>query len=182
LMVVVAVIGIILAVAVPNFIAYRRSACDNTAQADLSMLRGAIEKLGTDLNILGCVSTLAGLTWSQSLLNSLAGPYYGWGGTNKKCGVQIILSCATTSGNVTSVIAGVTCDPPSVEAFSQWSLGGSEPGGPGTRFIYSVPRSAGQDLGIGTGAPVAGAFSVPYNYANSGSIVPQDCANFGGKY
>jgi prepilin-type N-terminal cleavage/methylation domain-containing protein len=182
LMVVVAIIGIILAIAIPNFIAYRRSACDTTAQADISKIQSAVEKLGTDLNILGCVSTLANLTWSQTLLQSLAGPYYGWGGTSKKCGVQMILSCHTTSGNTSTVAAGDTCSGTAVPAFSAWALGGSEPGGAGTRFIYSVPRSGGQDLGTGTGNPLAGGYSVTYAPSATTSIVPQDCNGFGGKY
>ena len=49
LMVVVAIIGIILAVAIPYYVSYKRAACDRTADADVSRLNVAVERFSNEL-------------------------------------------------------------------------------------------------------------------------------------
>ena len=49
LMVVVAIIGIILAIAIPYYVTYKRAACDRTADADVARLNVAVERFANEL-------------------------------------------------------------------------------------------------------------------------------------
>jgi prepilin-type N-terminal cleavage/methylation domain-containing protein len=86
LMVVVAVVGIIVGVAVPYYISYKRTACDRAAQRDISGLAAAIERFRVELTDTNCrfdeLSENLQLGW-------LVGPYYGWTGTSTKCQVMV---------------------------------------------------------------------------------------------
>jgi hypothetical protein len=114
-MVVVAIIGIILAIAVPYYVAYKRTACDRSASGDISRLGACIERLGNELVDLNCSS----LDIMASSLNIewLLGPYYGWGGSTRKC--NVLVSVDTASALITSC-----------------SLKGSRPAGPQSRYMY----------------------------------------------
>jgi len=109
LMVVVTVIAIILAVAVPFYISYKRTSCDRAAQSDLAALQSAVYKYVTDpANI------------NRELprnIQDVAGDYYGWGGTNRKCGVKVYFH--PTSQSICAVASR-----------------GSRPTGPESRYRY----------------------------------------------
>ena len=89
LMVVVAIIGIILAVAIPYYVSYKRAACDRTADADVSRLNVAVERFANELVDLNGPFDDANQLAFIAQLPWVLGNYYGWGGTTAKCGVQI---------------------------------------------------------------------------------------------
>ncbi len=109
LMVVVAIIGIILAVAVPYYIQYKKGACDTQAGSDLQNLITAINKLDSELEECNILNINAGTNasgWARAEIYSLAG-YYGWGGNSQKCDVQFSVNTgdvtATAGGTITMV-------------------------------------------------------------------------------
>jgi type IV pilus assembly protein PilA len=131
LMVVVAIIGIILAIAVPYYLAYKKSACDTNAQGDIAKLGASLERLGDELVHLNCSSALEEVTWDTTKLASLAGPYYGWGGTSAKCDVRMTVIGA----------------PGGEYVFAACPMNGSAPTGTASgRFMFRVPVSGGADL------------------------------------
>jgi type IV pilus assembly protein PilA len=170
LMVVVAIIGIILAIAVPYYMAYKRSACDTTAAADISKLGATIERLGDELIHLNCLSTLEDVTWTQTLLQSLAGPYYGWGGTSVKCRVRIRTRiCQNPDGSDMTL-----------NCFQGCPLNGSEPT-LGQRFFFQVPVSGGADLAAITQDGCATSlWTAPFQPTNNTSMVAPNCSPIGG--
>jgi len=132
LMVVVAIIGIILAIAIPYYVSYKRTACDRAATGDISKLGASIERFGNELVDLNCpdmvnLITSINIAW-------FVGPYYGWGGTNRKCNVLV-----TTVQNNQEVTA---C-----------AGNGSHPTATGTdRYIYRIGMVGGTDMPAQTGA------------------------------
>jgi len=48
LMVVIAIVGVILAVAVPYYVSYKRTACDRAVSGDLSKLGASLERFGNE--------------------------------------------------------------------------------------------------------------------------------------
>ncbi len=71
LMVVVAIIGIILAIAIPYYISYKRTSCDRSADADIRKLSAAVERLGNelvDLNLKFDSDTTAQQIYTDNLL------------------------------------------------------------------------------------------------------------------
>jgi len=139
LMVVVAIIGIILAIAVPYYTAYKRSTCDRSAQADISKLGASIERLGSevvDLNF-NLENVIEPATMGFDF-KYLKGSYYGWGGTNAKCEVAVAF-IAPVSG---SASAAQAC---------AWK--GSLPTTTAAdRYIYTVSLMGGVDVKATVGA------------------------------
>jgi prepilin-type N-terminal cleavage/methylation domain-containing protein len=125
LMVVVAIIGIILAIAIPYFIAYKRTSCDRAASADITKLGACLERFGNELVDLNCPEYNPNAT----NIAFLVGPYYGWGGSNRKCEVRI------TVDNVSAPQEVMGC-----------ALNGSRPIGIQTRYLYRTRVSGGVDL------------------------------------
>jgi len=108
LMVVIAIIGIILAVAIPYYVGYKRAACDRAAEADVATLNVAVERFVNELVDLGGqfdqanqISFITGLPWAM-------GSYYGWGGTTAKC--KVMIGFAQPGGTGTQVQVS-TCSP-----------------------------------------------------------------------
>jgi type IV pilus assembly protein PilA len=87
LMVVVAIIGIILAVAVPYYMAYRKGACDTQSGSDLNSLITSIYRLDDTLE--GCSATWVVSNAGVAILSALPSPYYGWSGCSAKCDVTV---------------------------------------------------------------------------------------------
>ncbi len=138
LMVVVAIIGIILAIAVPYYLAYKKSACDTTAQGDISKLGSSIERFGDELVHLNCLTNLNNMTWTPTRIQSLAGPYYGWGGTSTKCDVRIFTGICLERDGQTQAAGNIMC-------FHGCPLNGSEPLAD-MRYIFQVPVQGGADM------------------------------------
>jgi len=148
LMVVVAIIGIILAVAVPYYINYKRTACDTSAKSDVGNLKAALENLSTEMTESTCTTSSAGgprlktpadITWggpgASTLISSLVN-YYGWGGTSVKCDVRVSFGTAQDATGTT------------VQAFKASAYLGRRPDGEASanRFIYMIPAAGGSDL------------------------------------
>jgi type IV pilus assembly protein PilA len=138
LMVVVAIIGIILAIAIPYYISYKRTSCDRAASADIGKASACLERLGNELVDLNKKfdNDAAGYQiYTQNLLQYLVGPYYGFRGGTKKCDVLMMISAESSR----YVLQGC-------------SMKGSHPGGQNTRYLYRAPIAGGGDLPATVGA------------------------------
>lgn len=161
LMVVIAIIGIITAVAVPYYNNYKRTACDQAALSDLYNLKASVQKKMTD-DILGTRGTAATDSASVStavdvVLNDKTG-IYGFPGPTAKCGVALknsnALVTATASQGTEQGIRGWTLN----------MAGGKDP----------VPVGAGSSgLAGDTAAPAdTGGTTSPSD--TGGTTVPAD--------
>ena len=102
LMVVISIIGIITAIAIPYYNNYKKTACDQAALADLYNVKAAVQKKMTDdvLSSTGITQDV-GAAVTAVLADGLAGNgTYGYPGPTKKCGVTI-----TNSGSVATATA-----------------------------------------------------------------------------
>lgn len=136
LMVVVAIIGIILAIAIPYYVAYKRTACDRSASADIAKLGAAFERLGNelvDLNRRFDQDILVNLIGTDGL-RYMVGPYYGWRGGTVKCEVQIRLNQTGTR-----------------QVAQACAVKGSHPAGTTSRYVYQASIIGGGDLPAITG-------------------------------
>ncbi len=158
LMVVVAIIGIILAVAVPYYINYKRTACDTSAKSDVGNLKAALENLATEMTENSCTTdapprlkTPADIIWTTVLIGSLVN-YYGWGGTSKKCDVRVNF----VTDNEGTFMA------------SAW-LGRRPDGEAGVnRWVYQIPAAGGSDLPLTKGDPSGWNTYTTKNYTSMG--------------
>ncbi len=156
LMVVVAIIGIILAIAIPYFISYKRTACDRAASADISKLAACLERYGNELVDLNCDED--DVTIDEARIANFVGPYYGWGGTNRKCDVRVTLGAAEEAWGC--------------------ALKGSRPEGPDTRYIYRARLSGGTDLPVTrlTGCESGNTYGGPAESCYTESFITTACA------
>jgi type IV pilus assembly protein PilA len=127
LMVVVAIIGIILAIAIPYYIAYKRTACDRAANADVGRIGAGLERLGNELVDLNFNWDAIASSMTDTQLPWFAGTYYGWGGPNAKCDVHVFVDTANLE------VRG-------------WAGRGSRPAGANTRYVYRVTLVGGTDM------------------------------------
>jgi hypothetical protein len=81
---------------------------------------------------LNCTSLEDFLAISNFNISYLVGPYYGWSGTSRKCGVLVTRN-------------------PSAPDLSACALKGSHPGGATSRYIYRQSLGGGTDLPAVTG-------------------------------
>jgi len=114
---VVAIIGIILAVAIPYYVSYKRTACDNLAQQELSRIQAAYDTYRNDPN--------NRTNESPRDLGPLVG-YYGWAGTAEKCLVLIKYH-------------------PSSQEAEAVALKGSHPQGTSSRYVYRRNLATGSE-------------------------------------
>jgi len=147
LMVVVAIIGIILAIAIPYYVSYKRTACDRAASGDISKLGASLERWGNELVDLNCSELSTFIADAAFTMDYLVGPYYGWGGTNRKCNVR------------------VSADPAVTQEAAACAIAGSHPG-PTTRYIYRVGMVGGTDMPATVGVCDPTAFVI---YGGTGS-------------
>ncbi|MBI4962540.1 MAG: hypothetical protein HY913_04625 [Desulfomonile tiedjei] len=117
-MVFVAVLGIILAIAIPYYVAYKRAACDRMAGQELARVQEAYDKYRKDPN--------NGTQAPPESLTHLLGPYYGWQGTSERCDVRIHYD---RDGQTVSAV----------------SIKGAHPSGVSSRYVYKRHLGAGQE-------------------------------------
>jgi len=129
-MVVVAIIGIILAIAIPYYVGYKRTACDRAASADISKLGAALERMGNEIVDLNGRFDQDLAPQIMPEVARFVGSFYGWGGTTAKCGVEIMFDQPQANG--------------------QWevhacSVLGSRPDNANVnfRYIYTIPFGGG---------------------------------------
>jgi len=132
LMVVVAIIGIILAIAIPYYVSYKRTSCDRAASADIGKASATLERLGNelvDLNLKFDNDAAGYQIFSENLLQYLVGPYYGFRGGTLKCDVLMMISNEGSRYNLQGC-----------------ATKGSHPAGQLTRYVYRAPVAGGGDL------------------------------------
>ena len=132
LMVVVSIIGIITAIAIPYYNEYKRTSCDQAALTDLYNVKAAVQKKMTDdvLSSTG-ISQDIGAALTVVLADGLAGNgTYGYPGPTKKCGVTI-----TNSGSVATSKTPQGTD----QGVKGWSL--DMAGGVGAASTEQAPAS-----------------------------------------
>ncbi len=125
--------GIVLAIAIPYYVSYKRTACDRSAAGDVAKLGAAMERLGNELrdSSLSWNEESAGELVSKNGIRYLVGPYYGWGGCSKKCGVLMRVT----------------------KEHDRWvaecvALKGSHPQGAGSRYVYRQEVIGGKPLPV----------------------------------
>jgi type II secretory pathway pseudopilin PulG len=130
-MVAIAVLGIILAIAIPYYVAYIRTACDRAAHADVLKLAAAFERLGNELadrNLRLDNEAIKRLV-DGNAVQHMVGPYYRFQGCTSKCEVLIRINRHEDDW----VIEGT-------------ALKGSRPEGSTSRYVYRAPVAKGRDL------------------------------------
>jgi len=114
-----AVVGIILAIAIPYYVGYKRAACDRAADGELVRLQTAFDKY---INDPGNRTREA-----PRDLSPLVGQYYGWNGTSEKCKVLIRYNSVNQEAEAVALM-------------------GSRPGDNSSRYVYGKNLSTGSEL------------------------------------
>ncbi|MFH0825649.1 MAG: hypothetical protein V2B18_23080, partial [Pseudomonadota bacterium] len=161
-LVAVAIIGIVLAVAIPYYVSHTRARCDVAAELDTEAVGLAIEKFKKDLYEQECIGKL---TLDPGHFSYIVGNYYGFRGTNTKCQVTINANATDASGN--RVVEG-------------WAAKGSHPRGTDSRYIYRIRMSDGARLSKSAQVPAGGSsWGQPDHMCYTESISRGDTADRG---
>jgi len=121
LMVVIAIIGIITAIAIPYYNNYKKTACDQAALTDLYNVKAAVQKYLTDETLKGTSVVSDVPTAVTAVLSPSNVGLYGYPGPTTKCGVAI-----TGSGSTVTSLASRGTD----QGVKGWSLDMSGGKGP----------------------------------------------------
>jgi len=120
LMVVIAIIGIITAIAIPYYNNYKKTACDQAAISDLYNVKAAVQKYLADETLKGTAVATDVATGVKSVLADTTGQY-GYPGPTQKCGVTL-----TATGSVVTAKASAG----TAQGVKGWTLdmaGGKDP-------------------------------------------------------
>ena len=120
LMVVIAIIGIITAIAIPYYNNYKKTACDQAALSDLYNVKAAVQKYLTDATLQGTVVATDVDKAVAAVLADTTGRY-GYPGPTRKCKVEL-----SSAGSVVTAKAGAGTD----QGQKGWTLdmaGGKDP-------------------------------------------------------
>jgi len=113
LMVVVAIIGILTAIAVPYYHNYKKTACDQAALADLHNVKAAVQKYLADETLKGTIVATDVAAAVSAVLADTTGTY-GYPGPTTKCAVTLTsrgtLVTAKTSQGTEQGVKGWTVD------------------------------------------------------------------------
>ena len=88
LMVVIAIIGIITAIAIPYYNNYKKTACDQAALADLYNVKAAVQKYLTDETLKG-TSVVSDVPAAVTKVLASTDGAYGYPGKTAKCSVSL---------------------------------------------------------------------------------------------
>ncbi len=145
-----AIIGIVLAIGIPYYVSFKRTACDRMAMANVSKLGAALERFANERFDHNCGS--GGVT--PETIKYIVGPYYGWGGTNRQCSVNV-----RVVGNEVHGCA----------------MKGSKPGRPAERYIYRVRLDSGADLPMKIGPCSGQSYGGSNGTCYDKSILDSEC-------
>jgi len=120
LMVVIAIIGIITAIAIPYYNNYKKTACDQAALSDLYNVKAAVQKYLTDETLKG-TSVVTDVSGAVTAVLATTDGSYGYPGKTVKCGVDL----ANTSGVVKATASAGTA-----QGVKGWNLDMKGGGGP----------------------------------------------------
>jgi len=148
--VLIAMMGIIAAIAIPYYISYKRTACDRAAKADVVRLKAAMERFATERLDKGCRTKEV----TPEMIRYMVGPYYGWSGTNQKCSVRV-----RVVGNEVQSCA----------------MQGSRPAKANDRYIYRVNLESGPSLPAKIGPCSGQSYGGPNDTCYNKSILDANC-------
>ena len=137
-----AVLGIILAIAIPYYVSFKRTACDRAANSDVLKLQAAFGQLEKEFGErkLRLDDDAIARVAEGNALQHMVGPHYGFRGSTAKC--EVIMRINRDQDKW--IIEGT-------------SLKGSRPQGGTSRYVYRATVAKGPDMTATIGTDVANA-------------------------
>ncbi|MGO9118096.1 MAG: hypothetical protein ACLQPD_10845 [Desulfomonilaceae bacterium] len=139
---VLAVLGIILAIAIPYYVSFKRTACDRAASSDVQKLQAAFGQLAKEFGErkLRLDNDAIARVVEGNALQHMVGPHYGFRGSTAKC--EVIMRINRDQDKW--IIEGT-------------SLKGSRPQGSTSRYVYRATVAEGPDMTATIGTDAANA-------------------------